>query len=72
MSRCFCKKSAVVAAVMSNGHTNFITAHHLLQVVGVSLGRHADSIFIHPVSAHAHYTTQTAGTKLQVAIKRIG
>ena len=68
----FCKKAAVVAAVVANGHAYFSRSVSLFEVIGKALCSHTHRVFVHPVGAYSHDTTETAGTKFKAPVKRIG
>ena len=67
----FGKEPAVIAAVMSNGHFYFFVWKTFFKVIGITLGGHAYSIFIHAVGAYTHQSAQSARTKFQVAVKSV-
>ena len=68
----FSKQSAVVSAVVANGHLNkWQVGEVLFQVVGQSLCCHTHSVDIHSVATSAHDTTQAARSKLQVFVESV-
>ena len=70
ISYTLCKKTTVVATVVTNNYRNLLfILKILLQIVGEALCCHTYCIDIHTVTACAHDTSQTTCTKFQLFIK---
>ena len=65
------KKTAVVPAVMRDGHADDTTGERLAQVVGITLGRHTHGVFVHSIRTHAHDAPQTTSAKFKVTVKGV-
>ena len=61
----------VVAAVIGNADADVVAGRLFKNIVGQPLGRHADSIFVHPVGSDSHDASESSGAELQILVESI-
>ena len=62
---------AVVAAVVRDTDLDVVALDVLEDVVGESLGGHADRVLVHAVGADAHDAAEASGAELEILVERV-